>query len=111
MEMTNQELQNLIEERTKLVNEFSSLCHLIHGSVVERYTCCARPNCKCHKGEKHGPVLCVVVNENGRQRQKYIPKEMHSVARSGVSDYGRILEVLDRISAINLRLIQEKCDE
>ena len=55
--------------------------------------------------------MCIVVNENGKQRQKYIPKEMHELARRAVADHGRALELLDMISTINLRLIQEKCDE
>ena len=111
IDMSNEELQKLIDERTRLVSELCSLCHLVHGSLVERYMVCSRPNCKCHRGQRHGPVMCIVVNEDGRQRQKYVPKEMHELARRAVADHGRALELLDKISAINLRLIQEKCDE
>jgi len=52
--------------------------------------------------------MCVVVNENGKQRQKYIPKEMRELAAQYVDEYNRALALMDRISAINVQLLQEK---
>ena len=108
--MSNSNIKKLISERSALLLELSSLRHIIHGSVIERYTVCSRPDCKCRRGERHGPVLCVVVNEGGKQRQKYIPKAMHEQARVYVDQYKYALELMDRISAINLQLLSEKSD-
>ena len=109
--MSSEEHEKLLEERRRLLAELASLSHMVHGSIVERYTVCSRPNCKCHQGQRHGPVMCIVVNENGRQRQKYIPKEMRGLAAASVSDYNHALALMDRVSAINLQLLQEKDNE
>lgn len=106
--MSNNARQKLFDERSALLAELASLPHMVHGSIVERYTVCSRPNCKCHRGQKHGPVMCVVVNENGKQRQKYVPKEMRELAVQYVDEYNRALSLMDRISAINMQLLQEK---
>ncbi len=106
--MSNATHQQLLAERSALLAELACLPHVVHGSIVERYTVCSRANCKCHQGQKHGPVMCVVVNENGKQRQKYIPKEMRELAVQYVDEYKRALTLLDRISAINVQLLQEK---
>jgi len=108
--MSNKKIENLVAEREDLFSKLSALPHIIHGSVVERYTVCSRLNCKCRQGKRHGPIMCVVVNENGRQRQKYIPKQMHRLARLYVDEYKQALEIMDRISAINLQLLSEKSD-
>lgn len=59
-------------------------------------------------GTEAWSILCVVVNENGKQRQKYIPKEMRELAKLYVDEYRRALEIMDRISAINLQLLSGK---
>jgi len=106
--MSSEDIKKLVEERSALLSELSALPHIVHGTVVERYTVCSRPNCKCRRGQRHGPILCVVVNENGKQRQKYIPKEMRELARLYVDEYQRALEIMDLISAINLQLLSGK---
>ena len=106
--MSNATHHQLLAERSALLAELARLPHVVHGSIVERYTVCSRANCKCHQGQKHGPVMCVVVNENGKQRQKYIPKEMRELAVQYVDEYKCALTLLDRISAINVQLLQEK---
>ena len=107
-DMSNATPQQLLAERSALLAELARLPHVVHGSIVERYTVCSRANCKCHQGQKHGQVMCIVVNENGKQRQKYIPKEMRELAVQYVDEYKRALTLLDRISAINVQLLQEK---
>lgn len=81
---------------------------MLHGSWVERYSVCSRPNCKCHQGERHGPRYYLVINENGRQRQKYIPNAQVEAAREGVAQYKRVLVLVDRITQINMELIKER---
>jgi len=106
--MSNINLQILIKERTILLEEIGALTHMVHGSIFERYTVCSRPECKCHKGEKHGPIMCFMINKAGKQHQKYVPKQMHLQAINCIKEYKRALEIIDRISEINLILIKEK---
>jgi len=100
----------LIEERSALLEELSSLSHMIHGSILERKTVCSRPNCQCKQGKKHGPITCFVINVDGKQRQKYVPKQIKNLAAEAINEYHRALEIIDQISHINLKLISAKID-
>jgi len=89
-----------------LLAQLSQLTDLIRGSFFERYSTCSRPACACHKGERHGPRGYVTVNVGGRQRQFYIPKSQTDAVRHGIQQYQRLMEIVDRISSINLELMQ-----
>jgi len=106
--MSNLNVKKLVNERSQLLEELKSLTQILHGSWVERYSVCSRKNCKCHKGERHGPRHYLVINENGRQRQKYIPNSLVESAQKGVQQYQRSTEIVDRITSINLELIKER---
>jgi len=100
-------LKKLKDERQKLLEEAATLGSLLHGSWVERFSTCTRPQCKCHKGRRHGPRYYLVINDQGRQRQKYIPKKMIEKVRSGIANHKRLLEIVERITQINIILIRE----
>ena len=105
--MSNNYMKDLLEERTGLSSELGTLSHVLHGSWVERFSVCSRPRCKCHRGEKHGPRRYLVVRENGKQRQKYIPNAQVAAAKRGRSEYQRLCEIVERITQINLLLMKE----
>ena len=95
------------EERHSLLLELATLSHLLQGSWVERYSVCSRVNCKCHAGERHGPRYYLVVNEDGQQRQKYIPNSQVEAAMEGLGQYRRLREIVERITQLNLALMKE----
>ena len=99
--------ETLLKARAKLLNELGTLSQLLHGSWVERYSVCSRAGCKCHRGERHGPRHYLVVNEGGRQRQKYIPNSQADMAMKGIAQYRRLLEIADQITQLNLALLRE----
>jgi len=101
-------IKELKEQRAQLLEELASLSQLLHGSWVERYSVCSRRDCKCRKGERHGPRYYLVINEGGRQLQKYIPQSQLEAAQTGLKQYHRLLEILDQITHINLQLIKER---
>ncbi len=106
--MSNLNVEKLINERSQLLEELKSLSQMLHGSWVERYSLCSIKNCKCHKGERHGPRHYLVINKNGRQRQKYIPNSLAESAQKGVQQYQKVTDIIDRITSINLKLIKER---
>jgi len=109
--MSNNYVKVLLEERAGLLSELGSLSHVLHGSWVERFSVCSRPRCKCHSGEKHGPRRYLVVRENGRQRQKYIPNAQVDAAIRGRNEYHRLCGIVERITQINLLLMKEDAYE
>jgi len=106
--MSNSDVEKLINERELLLEELSNLDHMLHGSWLERYSTCSRKNCRCHRGELHGPRYYLVVNENGQQKQKYIPVGQKEAAIAGVEQGKRMLEIVEAITQINLQLIKEE---
>jgi hypothetical protein len=105
--MANTQVEKLLEERSKLLSELGSLSQLLHGSWVERYSVCSRPGCKCHDGQRHGPRYYLVVNEKGRQRQKYVSTPQVEIAETGLAQYHRLQEIVDQITHLNLALMKE----
>jgi hypothetical protein len=110
MDMPSELSKKLLKERAQLLAELGSLSRLLHGSWVERYSVCSRADCKCRRGERHGPRRYLVVNEDGRQRQKYVQNSQVDVALKGLSQYRRLQEIVGRITQINLALMKEVDD-
>ena len=105
--MSTSNVEKLMKERSELMSELSGLSDMLHGSWVERYSLCSNKNCKCRAGERHGPRCYLVINENGRQRQKYIPVSKVEAGKEGVRRHKRLMEIVDEITLINLQLIKE----
>jgi len=105
--MSNKTVENLLDERAALLAEIGSLSHMLHGSWIQRYSLCSRKDCKCRSGERHGPRHYLVVNEDGRQRQKYVPNSQVEAAQAGIAEHRRLGEIVDRITRINLALMRE----
>lgn len=97
----------MLRERGRLLQELATLALLLHGSWVERFTTCSREECKCRQGQRHGPRHYLVVNEGGRQRQKYIPNSQVESARAGLAQYKRLREIVARLTDLNLRIMKE----
>ena len=105
--MSNNTEKELQKERAGLLAELATLSRLLHGSWVERYSVCSRPDCKCRRGERHGPRHYLVVNEAGRQRQKYVANSQVKVALEGLAQHRRLRKIVDRITQLNLNLMKE----
>lgn len=103
MQKTGKELE---EEKLQLVNELLTCGNLVHGSVFTRYLTCSRPGCKCHSGERHGPVTCFSIMRNGRKCQQYVPRSLEGDAVAAVEAYNRLLGLVDRLSDVNLALMK-----
>ncbi len=107
-DMSSERTKGLLEARTKLLRELGTLSRLLHGSWVARYSVCARADCKCRRGERHGPRHYLVVSEAGRQRQKYVANSQVKAALQGLAQDRRLREVVARITQLNLALLKEK---
>lgn len=45
----------LVLARQGLVRQMPQLAETLRASLLERYLTCGKPNCKCARGERHGP--------------------------------------------------------
>jgi hypothetical protein len=109
--MSRKPEDKLLEERARLLAELGTLSRVLHGSWVERYSVCSRADCKCRRGERHGPRHYLVINEDGRQRQKYVQNAQVPAALEGLAEYRRLQQLVDRITHINLALMKQDAPE
>ena len=104
--LSDEQAASLRAERGELLEELSRLSLLIHGSYFERYSTCSRSGCACHEGRRHGPRGYVALRSSGRPAQHYVPQSQVGAAQKGVAQYQRLLQVADRITAVNLALMR-----
>jgi uncharacterized protein DUF6788 len=104
--------RRLTARRHTLRGQLTRLGPVLRATVVERFTQCGKGNCKCMRGEKHGPAYYLAVSyAKGRTRQVYIPKTLRPVAETWVRNYRQALDVLEEVSSINLELLRRKTPE
>ena len=107
--MASAKAQQLTSRRRKLVQQLCGLGPVVRASLIQRFTQCGKPGCKCMQGEKHGPSYYLTVSyAKGRTRQIYVSKDLQPVAEQWVRNYHQALTVLEEISGINLELIRLK---
>jgi hypothetical protein len=97
-------LRNRREGLTRLL---PPLAEILRGSLMERYLTCGNPNCKCARGERHGPVwyLSVTLDQSHRKGST-IPADQVGQVRRWIENYHRVKEHLEKISEINRELLR-----
>jgi hypothetical protein len=107
--MPSPEARRLSEQRRKLAAQLTQVGPVLRATLIERFTQCGKPGCKCMRGDKHGPSSYLVVSyAKGKTKQVYVPKDLKPVAQAWVRNYHRMAAMLEEISTINLRLIRLK---
>ena len=84
--------------RSQLVQLLSG-AGLLRATLNPRQKTCGKAGCRCARGEKHS-ALYVVVSENGKPRQLYVPHYLEPQARQWVASYRRVRELLDELSRL-----------
>jgi hypothetical protein len=83
---------------------------LLRASFVERFTTCGKPNCRCARGQRHGPFYYLAAGLKAGQVRKFLLKspEQQALARHGVEAYQSFWEGLEELSQINGELVRRK---
>lgn len=102
-------LRNRRQGLTKLL---PPLAEILRGSLMERYLTCGNPNCKCAKGERHGPVwyLSVTLDQSHRKGTT-VPSDQVEQVRRWIENYHCVKEHLEKISDINRELLRRLKDK
>jgi len=99
--------KKLFEQREVLASGLPSFAEIVRGSLVTRYRRCGKPTCHCVKGEGHGPAHYLVVTlKPGKTEQILLSGEMLPVARQFLNSYKRWWAALEKVSAVNRRLLR-----
>jgi hypothetical protein len=99
----------LRKRREGLTQLLPPLGETLRGSLMERYLTCGNPDCKCARGERHGPVwyLSVTLDQSHRKGST-VPADQVEQVRRWIGNYHQIKERLEKISDINRELLRRQ---
>ncbi len=98
-----------LRQRKQGLAKLPPVAGILRGSLMERYVTCGNPSCKCARGERHGPTWYLSVTLGpGRTTGSIIPEEKVDEVRSGIEDYHKVKEQLEKISDINRELLRRE---
>lgn len=99
----------LRKRREGLTHVLPPLGEILRGSLMERYLTCGNPDCKCARGERHGPVwyLSVTLDQSHRAGCT-VPADQVEQVRRWIENYHRVKEQLEKISEINRELLRRQ---
>jgi hypothetical protein len=102
-------LRNRKDGLTKLL---PPLGEVLRGSLLERYLTCGNPDCKCARGQRHGPVwyLSVTLDQTHRAGTTVAPEQVEQVRR-WIDNYHQVKNHLEKISDINRELLRRQKDK
>ena len=84
---------------------------MVSGSLVEQYVTCGKSNCRCARGQKHGPLYYLYWKEQGRSRSLYVPRERVGELRRQIQNYRKFQEKLTELLLQQLRDWQRTLQE
>ena len=72
------------------------------GSLVERYTSCKNPNCRCVDPEqRHGPYWQISWKQNGKTVSKMLPAEDAALYQEWIANRRALEAILDEMRDIS----------
>lgn len=99
----------LQQRRRGLTQLLPPLGEVLRGSLMERYLTCGNPDCKCARGERHGPVwyLSVTLDQSRRLGSTVHADQVERV-RLWIENYHQVKDHLEKISDINRELLRRE---
>jgi hypothetical protein len=99
----------LRNRRVGLTQVLPPLGEVLRGSLMERYLTCGNPDCRCARGERHGPVwyLSVTLDQSHRSGCT-VPSDQIEQVRRWIENYRQVKENLEKISDINRELLRRQ---
>jgi len=95
-----------------LASRLPPFAEIVRGSLVTRYRRCGKATCHCARSEGHGPAHYLVVTlKPGKTEQILLSEKMLPVARQFLDNYKRWWAALEKVSAVNRRLLRLRVAE
>jgi hypothetical protein len=89
------------DEQLELLHSMMDCGPMIIGSVYETYRTCSYPACRCHKGQKHGPVTTISFSINGKHRSRPVRRDDITTVTKKAGAYKRFQDALTRWRALH----------
>ena len=112
MSKRGNQVRRLLQRRDELAWALPAFAEIVRGSLVTRYRRCGKPTCHCVGTEGHGPAHYLVVTvKPGKTEQILLSEQMLPVARQFLDNYNRWWAALEKVSAVNRRLLRLRVAE
>lgn len=96
--------------RQKKSEKVAPKIHPLPGGIASCRVKCGRANCKCTKGELHGPYYYWRIQYNGKRRKKYIKPSEFSAYQKGIQEHRRQqaeIRAINEEAKANWRVLRE----
>ena len=91
-------ISNVEKRRFDAINRVLKIKSFIAAQVYERYKKCGNKNCKCAKGELHGPFLWIYQKKKDKKVvSTTVNKDMEAAAKEMAKCYSDLLRLRQRI--------------
>jgi len=94
----------LLARRARLAGGLSQAGAFLAGSLVGQRRKCGKEGCRCTRGELHGPYTYLQV----AGRLVYVPSALAEAVGQHLGASGRVRELLEEISSVNLELLARR---
>jgi len=94
-------LSLLNDQRTRYIFSLVQKKPMVHGLPHEVYRKCGKPNCKCVRGELHGPYNALSVNKDGGHRIVMVKQDDAGPVMKKSRRYKYFQQTLARIRKID----------
>lgn len=104
------EKERLMKKKKEVVDGLPPLGEVLRGTFIKVRLECIRPNCRCHKDKKyrHGPYYRVSYGKGKKVHHIYVPLAWRKKAREWTKNYQKVWEGIEKLSALNIRLLKTK---
>lgn len=96
-----QKLSILNKQRNSYIFRLTHGKPMVFGLPHEVFRRCGKSNCRCARGERHGPYPALSVNKDGKQKIVMIKKADTLVVLGEANRYRHYQETLAKIRRIN----------
>ncbi len=107
--MKSNKIKKLEDKKSKVLKRLPPLTEVLRATLAKRYLTCGRSNCKCQRGQKHGPFYYLSITLGvGKTKQIQVSPEDLPVIRRWIKNYRNTRIVLEQVSLINTEILQAK---
>jgi hypothetical protein len=97
-------ISELASQKRELINLVISGKPMILGLPYKFYRTCGNPNCKCAKGQKHGPFYVLQVHKDGKRKIIAIRREEEKEVVEKAKRYQRFSKAMAEMVKIDKAL-------
>jgi hypothetical protein len=102
-------LSELVQRRTRLLEELAQLDNFRSGSITVLVRPCGKPGCRCSQpGDPgHGPNLRLTYKQDGKTRSESLPdRRAVQKARKEIAEFRRFQQLIREFTAVNTKICQ-----